>query len=190
MGVRWFQHSAGCWSHIHFPQLKMACLCYGCSHLRQIEQEHWYKYFWELFSFPCSQQKQRLEAVLGGNHSKWEVWKQAAYCLLLTQSLSQGHVLCCGVPRRCACWAAETSWMSAQSNLWLCWMQEAKAELVPKAANWRSKELPFRMSDLVLCKQIMACPHVTGYLKLQDALQRLFLEALVQFRSVLGKKIK
>lgn len=45
--------------------------------------------FWELLYFPCSQQKQCLEADLCGNHSKWEAWTQAAYCLLLTQSLLQ-----------------------------------------------------------------------------------------------------
>lgn len=161
-------------SHVHVPQLKMACLCNGCS---------------------CVQDKPSRNTgtnVLGvisiavSKSTVWKLWLFQVRGLNASSPLSAAYPKCVahhGVPWRRVPGAAEPSWtsgclMCAQSNFGFVMhekqMQDWFLTLKMEKQSCHSGCLTFAQ-----CKQIMACPHVTGQLKIQDALQRLLLEVLV-----------
>lgn len=154
---------------------------------RQTKQEHWYKYFGSYF----------ISLAV----SKSNVWKLICVEIIPSERLERKQPIVCCLPRASCKKRHGASWGASGKSM-LCHLGDPLSDLCAKqllallyarsnSRFGRNKELPLGMSDFCMCKQIMACPHITGYLKLQNAPQRCrkfpFGSHLYYFRSVLGK---
>lgn len=142
MGVSWFKRGPGHWSHIHFPQLKMAYWCYSCSRSRNKPSRNAGTNVSGVILFPLQSAK-----AIFGSCSGWKSFQVRGLneSSLLSSAypdpLAKKDVVRCGVIRRCARWAILDDSLSdlCTEQLWLCCIQEATANLVPKSENEETK---------------------------------------------------